>query len=54
MTLRRLKAQGTDWNRRYRRDYELDRAAEKFRNAALILVFGFVVFAMAFTIAWDK
>jgi hypothetical protein len=44
--------QGTDWNRRYRRDYELDRAVEKLRNSALILVVGFVAFALAFFRAW--
>lgn len=46
--------QGTDWNRRYRRDYELDRAVEKLRNSAVILVVGFVAFALAFASAWTK
>ncbi len=40
------------WNRQYRRNYELDRAIEKARVSAVILVVGFVVFALAFFRAW--
>lgn len=50
----RIENLRTDWNRRYRRDYEWDRAVEKFRNSALILVVGFVAFALAFVSAWTQ
>jgi hypothetical protein len=40
------------WSRQYRRNYELDRAIEKARVSAVILVVGFVVFALSFVRAW--
>lgn len=52
MRWKRRRKHSADWNRQYRRDYELDRAVEKFRNSALILVVGFVAFALAFFRAW--
>lgn len=54
MKQKRNENQGADWNRRYRRDYERDRAVEKFRNSALILVIGFVAFVLAFASAWTR
>ncbi len=54
MKHKRNENQDTDWNHRYRRDYELDRAVEKLRNSAVILVVGFVAFTLAIASAWTR
>jgi hypothetical protein len=41
------------WNHRRLRNYEWERAMQALRNAALILVLGFVVLGFAFGNAWN-
>jgi hypothetical protein len=43
-----------EWNRQRERDWELNRALRALRNAALFLLFGFVVLVLAFANAWTR
>jgi hypothetical protein len=43
-----------DWDHRRNRNYERDRALQAFRNAAFILVIGFLALGLAFANAWSK
>ena len=43
-----------EWNLQREQDWELSRALRALRNAALFMLFGLVVFVMAFAIAWTK
>ena len=43
-----------DGNHRRARNFERDRALQALRNAALILVFGFVMLGLAFASAWQQ
>jgi hypothetical protein len=41
-------------NHRRNKNYKLDRALQALRNAAFILVFGFLALGLAFANAWSK
>jgi hypothetical protein len=52
--LRRRKHANDGWNHRRLRNYEWERAMQALRNAALILVLGFMVLGFAFGNAWNQ
>jgi hypothetical protein len=53
MRTRRRKHRA-EWDHRRARNYERDRALQALRNAAFILVAGFLALGLAFANAWNQ